>query len=210
MAAQPYQFVMQTGPNPGKTFIIQKNETSIGRDETNDIFILDSGISRHHASLTLQGTNYVLRDLGSTNGTFVNDQRLAAPRALKPGDVVLLGDKVKIVLEMARYDPDVTIQRNRPGGIPAEAEPFGAARQEPAKAVPQPPRAFQPRPEPPVMRFDPRRYTAEDDRRRALVPWVAGGAGCLVILCIVGAGILWYIDANLLWCDVLPFLAGCP
>ena len=210
MAAQPYQFVMQTGPNPGKTFIIQKNETSIGRDETNDVFILDSGISRHHASLTLQGTNYVLRDLGSTNGTFVNDQRLAAPRALKTGDVVLLGDKVKIVFEMARYDPDVTIQRNRPVGVPAEAEPFGAGRQEPARPVPQPPRAFQPRPEPPVMRFDASRYTAEDDRRRALVPWVAGGAGCLVILCIVGAGILWYIDANLLWCDVLPFLAGCP
>lgn len=208
MPAQSYQFVMQTGPNPGKTFIIQKPETTIGRDETNDIFILDSGMSRHHASLTLQGTNYVLRDMGSTNGSFVNDQRLAAPRSLKPGDVVLLGDKVKIVFEMARYDPDVTIQRNRPAG--AEAEPFGAGRPEPAKAVPQPPRAFQPRPEPSVMRFDPRRYAAEDDRRRALVPWVAGGAGCLVILCIVGAGILWYIDANLLWCNVLPFLAGCP
>jgi len=211
MAVQSHQFIMKTGPNPGKIFVIQKAETTIGRDETSDIFILDSGVSRHHATLTLQGTKYVLRDLGSTNGSFVNDQRLTGPRSLNPGDVILFGDKVQLIFEVAQYDPEATIQRLKPQ---PDAEPFIPARPEPQRAMPQvpvsPQRGARPRPVSSAMNFDPAKYDAEDERRKKMVPWIAGGVGCLVLFCIVAALILWYIDANMLWCDIFPFLAGCP
>ncbi len=209
MAIQTHQFIMQTGPNPGKVFIVQKTETTIGRDEASDIFILDSGVSRHHATLTLQGTNYVLRDMGSTNGSFINNQRMTGPRALKAGDVILLGDKVKLVFDVAKYDPDATIQRMQSVAPSVEAEPFVQARAAP-QPVAQSPRQIHQRPTPAAMKFDPQRYSAEDERRRKMVPWVAGGAGCLVLLCIVTVFLLWYIDANYLWCNIFPFLAGCP
>ncbi len=214
MALQSYQFVMQTGPNPGKVFLIQKTETTIGRDEKSDIFILDSGVSRHHAVLSLQGPNYVIKDLGSTNGTFVNEQRLIAPRALKPGDIILLGDKVRLVFDVAKYDPDVTIQRARPpiGAVEAEAyaQPVSAVSQ----AAPVPPaagRAYSPRPAPSAMlNYEPERYDAEDERRRKMVPWIAGGVGCLVISCILVIAFLIWVDATENWCTIMPFLAGCP
>lgn len=76
MAPQTIQLVMRTGPTPGKAFPLSKSEIVIGRDATCDIVINDAEISRRHAKMTMQETGYVLEDLGSTNGTFVDGQRL--------------------------------------------------------------------------------------------------------------------------------------
>ena len=72
MASQSFQFVMRTGPNPGKVFDVSKSEIYIGRDINNDIVINDPEVSRHHCRLTQGGGGYTIEDLGSTNGTFVN------------------------------------------------------------------------------------------------------------------------------------------
>jgi len=213
MAMQSYQFVMQTGPNPGKVFLIQKTETTIGRDEKSDIFILDSGVSRHHAVVSLQGPNYVIKDLGSTNGTFVNEQRLISPRALKPGDIILLGDKVRLVFDVAKYDPDVTIQRARPPieAIEREAYAQPVSAVPPVAAVPPAAKPYPPRPAPSAMlNYEPERYDAEDEKRRKMVPWIAGGVGCLVLFCILVIAFFIWVDATENWCTIMPFLAGCP
>jgi hypothetical protein len=210
MAQQSFQFTMQTGPNPGKVFLIQKTETAIGRYEQSDIFILDSGISRHHAVLSLQGSNYVIKDLGSTNGTFINDQRIAGPHAIKPGDIILLGDKVRLIFNAASYDPDVTIQRRRPVAA-GEPEAFIPGRPQPPQPVPLQPRPVA-APKPPVaLKFDPNKYLAEDEKSRKMVPWIAGGIGCFVIVCILLLLIFLYIDSQgeTMWCQVLPFLYNC-
>jgi pSer/pThr/pTyr-binding forkhead associated (FHA) protein len=68
------QLVTRTGPNPGKTFSLNKPEMYIGRDISNDIVINDAEVSRKHVRLTVQGERYVIEDLGSTNGTFINGQ----------------------------------------------------------------------------------------------------------------------------------------
>ena len=209
MTLQSFQFIIQTGPNPGKVFLIQKAETAIGRDEKSDIFILDSGISRHHAVVSLQGPNYIIKDLGSTNGTFVNEQRLVAPRAIKPGDIILLGDKVRLVFDIAKYDPDVTIQRARPPLGVVEAEAHIQAMPKPVAIPPAPARTAQPRPAPSMLNYEPERYDAEDERKRKSVPWIAGGVGCLVLVCILVIAFFIYIDATDNWCTILPFLAGC-
>jgi predicted component of type VI protein secretion system len=108
MAPQPFLLIMRTGPNPGKSFELTKNELYIGRDINNDIVINDSEISRKHVRLILQAGGYVLEDLGSTNGTFVNGQRLMGPHVLRPGEMVLFGENVSLAFESG-YDADATM-----------------------------------------------------------------------------------------------------
>ena len=51
----------------------------------------DTQVSRRHARIALQGGQVVVEDLGSTNGTYVNDQPISSPRSLNPGDKVRIG-----------------------------------------------------------------------------------------------------------------------
>ena len=63
----------------------------IGRNEDVAIRLAHPGISRQHASIRREGQNYWLVDLGSANGTFVNDVALTSARALRHGDRIQLG-----------------------------------------------------------------------------------------------------------------------
>ena len=60
----------------------------------------DPTVSSRHAELTVDRGGAVVRDLGSTNGTFVNNQRLAAPRRLADGDVLRLGGATQFKVRM--------------------------------------------------------------------------------------------------------------
>ncbi len=73
----------------------------MGRDPKGDVVIPDSTVSSHHAELQIQGTQCVLRDLGSSNGTFVNDERIRAAKEIKPGDSIRLG-AVPLNIEVVR------------------------------------------------------------------------------------------------------------
>src|SRR4030067_769191 len=108
MASQ-YQLIMRTGPTPGAAYTLEVDQLMIGRDSTNEIVINDAEVSRRHARLTFQGGKYVLEDLGSTNGTFVNGQRLAGPVVLKPGDVVSLGEQIVLMYDAINMDPGATM-----------------------------------------------------------------------------------------------------
>ncbi|MFM5968095.1 MAG: FhaA domain-containing protein [Micrococcales bacterium] len=61
----------------GKRYLLNKSRTTVGRDESSDIAIDDSGMSRKHFELLWDGKNAGIRDLGSTNGTRVNGQAVA-------------------------------------------------------------------------------------------------------------------------------------
>ena len=69
------------------------SDVVLGRDLSADVVLTDpSGqVSRRHARIVIRGTEAVLEDLMSTNGTFVNGERLDAPYALRAGDKVELG-----------------------------------------------------------------------------------------------------------------------
>src|SRR5512147_592856 len=108
MASQ-FQLIMRSGPTPGAAFTLEGDQLTIGRDSTNEIVINDAEVSRRHARLTFQGGKYVLEDLGSTNGTFVNGQRLAGPRVLKPGEVVQFGEQIMLVFEATTVDAGATM-----------------------------------------------------------------------------------------------------
>ena len=62
--------------------------TTIGRWEDNDLVVDDRWVSRHHARVLREGTQYVIEDLDSKNGTFVNGTRIAGPTVLSDGDEI--------------------------------------------------------------------------------------------------------------------------
>ncbi|NLW07497.1 MAG: FHA domain-containing protein [Clostridia bacterium] len=78
------------GLKKGEKYILGEN-TTIGRDSSNDLCINDSHVSAYHAVITRAGEKWQLRDLGSTNGTFVNKKLLTGPHNLRPGDIVVIG-----------------------------------------------------------------------------------------------------------------------
>ena len=117
--SQNFQLVMRAGPTPGKTFGLSKSEIVIGRDISTDVVINAAEVSRRHARLRQEGGSYTVEDLGSTNGTFVNGQRLTGPHMLRPGEVIMLGEAVSLAYEAAQFDPNATMVSPSAGQVSA-------------------------------------------------------------------------------------------
>ncbi len=110
MSDKTYQLIVRKGPNPGQIFPLLSASISIGRDPMSDIAISDPEISRYHAQLVQTSAGYQLQDMGSTNGTFVNEQRLGAdPELLISGQKVQLGSGVVLDYQITSDDPLATI-----------------------------------------------------------------------------------------------------
>ena len=69
-------------------FLLGQGKVVIGRSPECDIKIDNPAISRKHSVIEFKGEDYILSDLGSSNGTFINGERLSDPTPLKPGDVI--------------------------------------------------------------------------------------------------------------------------
>ena len=88
--------VASGGPNGDETVALGPT-TSMGREDGNDLVIDEMGVSRRHAEIVETEAGYALRDLNSSNGTFVNDERIAnVDYLLKDGDQVRLGPTGKL------------------------------------------------------------------------------------------------------------------
>ena len=83
--------VVLAGDRMGETFPLTPGQTAIGRGIQSGVRINDDGISRVHAYVDSDGTKYVLRDAGSTNGTFANGDRVES-------HVLREGDKIQILI----------------------------------------------------------------------------------------------------------------
>lgn len=83
--------LVQRGPEAGSRFLLDQDSVSAGRHPSSDIFLDDISVSRRHATFTRRGGGYVVSDLGSLNGTYVNRDRIDGDIPLSGGDEVQLG-----------------------------------------------------------------------------------------------------------------------
>ena len=83
--------LVQRGPEAGSRFLLDKDSVLAGRHPSSDIFLDDISVSRRHATFTRRGGGYVVSDLGSLNGTYVNRDRIDGDIPLAGGDEVQLG-----------------------------------------------------------------------------------------------------------------------
>ncbi len=87
----------------GKEHLLPQPVAKIGRGVENDIVIASKRVSREHACIRREGRRSILEDLQSTNGTFLNEERLLTPANLRDGDRITIGD-----LTFIFHDPDTT------------------------------------------------------------------------------------------------------
>ncbi len=73
---------------------LPEQTTKIGREAFNDIVLYDPEVSRNHALIKFHEGRYIIEDLGSTNGTFVNGRRITGPAPLHNGDAIDMGEGV--------------------------------------------------------------------------------------------------------------------
>ena len=195
MVAGPFKLIVNQGPRPSQEYELTNEVYILGREAGSDLVIEDSQVSRRHAKLTRQGTSYLIEDLGSTNGTFVNGRRIAAQTLLSNGDKVGLADTIllSVVAPMPTLGSDETLV-----GV---ADALGATAvnppipTQPAFTPPPPPASRQPVPPPPPARSvmpppPPQAVYApplaaqpagvNNTRRTLLI-----GCGCLILILIV-------------------------
>jgi hypothetical protein len=90
---------VELSASSGQRFSAAGPLITIGRGADNDVVINDPEVSRRHASLTWDGRRYIIQDLGTANGTFVNGARLTATQAVQSGDVISLGATVALTFQ---------------------------------------------------------------------------------------------------------------
>lgn len=84
-------FIQKEGPNPGRQFVIYKDEIIIGRDPSSDLVLLDPTVSLKHAKIKRLNKTYYIFDLISERGVFINGRKLLKPRPLYDFDEVRIG-----------------------------------------------------------------------------------------------------------------------
>jgi pSer/pThr/pTyr-binding forkhead associated (FHA) protein/ribosomal protein L40E len=87
----PALVVRSGGGRAGETFLLEGEETTIGRSPECDIFLDDVTVSRRHAVVTRKDRQLEIEDLGSLNGTFLNRRRIESPGRLGDGDELQIG-----------------------------------------------------------------------------------------------------------------------
>src|ERR1700733_12159283 len=82
----------------GQSYELKVDKTTVGRVEDNTFQVAHASVSSHHCEVLLRGNDVVIKDLNSTNGTFINNNQVTGEAVLKPGQVLRLG-QVEIRLE---------------------------------------------------------------------------------------------------------------
>jgi pSer/pThr/pTyr-binding forkhead associated (FHA) protein len=83
--------LVQRGPDAGARFLLDSDLVTVGRHPDSDIFLDDISVSRRHATFARTESGYVITDLGSLNGSYVNRDRIDSEVTLSGGDEVQIG-----------------------------------------------------------------------------------------------------------------------
>jgi predicted component of type VI protein secretion system len=101
--------LMVEGSSPGRRIYLEKPTILIGRDEECDVVISERQVSRYHARIDLHEAGYVLADLDSKNGTFLNGSELMEPHTLQDGDEIQVAYCCKLAFVAAEATAPVVL-----------------------------------------------------------------------------------------------------
>jgi predicted component of type VI protein secretion system len=217
-----YQLTVRKGPKVGEKFLLETISLTVGRDPVSDIILNDPEVSRQHARFTQTDTGYQVQDLGSTNGTFVNGQRLESELVdLEPGYTISMGSGVTLIYEVVptgnALDATIVDQSGldemvqQGSGVADLDEAMDSAVPDlplfedepeiPADWEPDPSPPFSPPPPSPAHAAPPLIATPEDDeaarqkRRNTIIAVTA----VILLLCCCGFFIfMYYVGGDLL------------
>ncbi len=106
-----------SGSTAGDYYLLGQSAVVLGRDDASPIQIVDEAVSRRHLRITAGGDEtYVVEDLDSVNGTFVNDTQIRTTHPLEDGDVVRLGSTELMFSAIDYADGETAFQHYRQHG----------------------------------------------------------------------------------------------
>jgi pSer/pThr/pTyr-binding forkhead associated (FHA) protein len=173
MGYKNYRLTVIKGFNKGEIFSLEDDLITIGRGEENGIVLNIAEVSRIHAELTKAEEGYMIKDRGSTNGTFVDKKKVGNKYLLKPGDTIMLGDAIYMTY-LADTDPEETLVAPRPDDF-TEAE-VTAVTPKPVVVSAAPTSPTKSRTAEEILSQD---QVTEEKKSRT---WLWAGIGCVVVI----------------------------
>ncbi|MEY2465661.1 MAG: hypothetical protein QOD03_182 [Verrucomicrobiota bacterium] len=126
------KLVVLSAEMTGRTHELTVDKTTIGRVDDNTFQIAEPSVSSHHCEILLRGSDVVVKDLNSTNGTFINNEKVSES-VLKPGQTLRLG-QIELRLEVDGMPAPAPVPANASAPAPA---PMMASAPAMKKAVDQ-------------------------------------------------------------------------
>jgi pSer/pThr/pTyr-binding forkhead associated (FHA) protein len=137
-----FSLVIESGGERGERFTFQQPEITLGRTADNDLVLYDAAVSRRHLVVYYRNQQFIIEDLGSSNGTVVNGYKLTQPSVLSEGDFIDVGP-VRFVFTLSEDAGDSTnIEAEiipEPWVNPDPSAPIARPRIDPASGMPAPP-----------------------------------------------------------------------
>jgi pSer/pThr/pTyr-binding forkhead associated (FHA) protein len=209
MGYKNYRLTIIKGFNKGEVYPLEADEIIIGRGEENEIVLNIAEVSRTHAILTKAEEGFMIKDLGSTNGTYVDKKKIGGKYLLKPGDTVMLGEAIYMTYQVD-LDPDETLVAPRPEEIPAPD--VTAVTPKPAEVPSEPAPPTAPRKSRSKEQVLNKSQVTEEKKGKT---WLWAGIGCVVVIFfLIVVGLIAFDYLNL-YCTppfdtLLNFLYACP
>jgi pilus assembly protein CpaF len=158
-----FQLVLTEKGGPSKTLSFEKGEITIGRVQGNDIVLPKGNVSKRHSRIVLKDGKFIVVDLKSTNGTFVNGKKITAPQVIRTSDKVYIGD---FIISVSNGENGVARSGSAPSRVPAtRAPPPRLEREDSEEAAgdDEAPSEEEPPPEEDEDRAPPRRAAEEEE-----------------------------------------------
>jgi len=175
------KLVVLTQSMAGRSCDLTAERTTVGRVEDNTFQIAEPSVSSRHCEILLQGSDILIKDLGSTNGTFINGEKITEG-VLKPGQTLKLGN---VELKLDVPGAPASAPGTTPAASSAAPAPAASPKKEPVKAPVGGISTSQLETGGRGPNFDTSTAFTKKKKGSALIFWVSMGVVLLIIIVLI-------------------------